>query len=134
MDKIMMDEKDTYQNTMETRLDRLARRIDDLQTRAEKLSGNARMEINKLIAEFMVRHASIRQKFQKMKHTSGDIWFELISGLENATTELKESIDNAGPKLKQKPNINPAAKWVGLAVGGAVAAYFIRRFIRKRTQ
>ncbi|MHB8483476.1 MAG: sll1863 family stress response protein [Nitrospiria bacterium] len=132
MDKVMMEEKETYQNTMETRLGRLGTRIDELQTEAVKLSGKTRMEINKWIAELRVKQASIRQNFQEMKHAGGDIWLDLKSGLEKATTDLKETLDKVGPKIKQFPHIQPAAKWLGLIIGGAVTGYFIGRFIHKR--
>ena len=133
MDQIMTEEKETYQNTMETRLGRLGTRIDELQTDAEKLSGKARMEINKWIEELRVKQASVRQNFQEMKHASGDIWLDLKSGLEKATTDLKETLDKVGPKIKQFPHIQPAAKWLGFIIGGAVAGYLVGRFIHKKS-
>jgi uncharacterized phage infection (PIP) family protein YhgE len=132
MDQIMMEEKETYQNTMETRLGRLGTRIDELQTGAEKLSGRARMEINNWIEDLRVKETSIRQNFQEMKHASNDIWVDLKSGLEKATTDLKETLDKVGPEIKQFPHIQPAAKWLGLIIGGVAAGYLIGRFIHKK--
>jgi hypothetical protein len=131
MDQILMEEKETYQHTMEARLGLLGMRIDELQAEARKMSGKARIEINKWIEELRVKQALIRQDFQEMKHASGDIWLDLKSGLEKATTDLKEALDKVGPKIKQFPHIQPAAKWIGLILGGAVAGYFIGRFIQK---
>jgi uncharacterized coiled-coil DUF342 family protein len=132
MEQIMIKEKESYQDTMETRLGRLGTRIDELQTEAGKISGKARMEINKWIEELRVKQAVILQKFQEMKHASDEIWLDLKSGLEKATTDLKETLDKVGPKIKNFPHIQPAAKWLGFIAGGAVMGYFIGRAIHKK--
>lgn len=131
MEQIMRNEKETYQDTMETRLGRLGTRIDELQTEAGKIRGKAKMEINRWIGELRAKQASILHKFQEMKHASGEIWLDLKFGLEKAAADLKETLDTIGPKIKNFPHIQPAAKWIGLIAGGAVMGYFIGRAIHK---
>ena len=133
MDNVAVETKELYEKTMEARLRRLGARIDDLQEEVEEMGAKTKVDFYQWIEELRDQQVHVRNKFREMKDSSGEIWLDLKSGLENSARDLKEALDKIGPKVKNFPrfNISPTAKWIGLVLGGVVAGYFIGRSIHK---
>jgi hypothetical protein len=133
MDNVAVETKELYEKTMEARLRRLGARIDDLQVEVEEMGAKTKVDFYKWIEELRDQQVHVRNKFREMKNSSGEIWLDLKSGLENSARDLKEALDKIAPKIKNFPrfNVSPTVKWIGLVLGGVAAGYFIGRFIHK---
>lgn len=133
MDNIAVETKELYEKTMEARLRRLGARIDELQDAVEEMGAKTKVDFYKWIEELRDQQIHVRNKFREMKDSSGEIWIDLKTGLENAARDLKETLDKISPKIKNFPRfkISPSVKWIGLVFGGVVAGYFIGRSIYK---
>jgi hypothetical protein len=133
MKNVASETKELYEKTMEARLGRLGARIDELQEEAEMMGAKTKVDFYKWIDGLRDQEVHLKNKFKEMKESSGEIWLDLKTGLENSARELKDALDKVSSKIKNFPrlNINPAAKWMGVILGGIVAGYFIGRFIHK---
>jgi signal transduction histidine kinase len=96
-----MEDKESYQKTMEARLARLGAKLDQLKEGADKAGEKAKTEINRLMQDLRQRQDLARKKFQEVKGASGEAWVQLRAGLEKAAEQLKEGLDQAGSKFKQ---------------------------------
>ena len=131
MEKLLVENKEMYQKTMEVRLGKLGARIDQLLEEAEKFGGAAKAEFNELKDDLRLKQELTRQRFQNLIEATGNVWEDLREGFEQSSADLKETVDRAVQKIKKNFPSNPAIKWIGVLGAGLATGYFISRFIHK---
>jgi uncharacterized coiled-coil DUF342 family protein len=87
--------KELYQKKMEAKLDEWNARIDELKAKAQQADAEARIEIMDQVEALRQNRDSFREKLEALKETGGDAWKDIQTGLDNAYSQMKASIERA---------------------------------------
>ena len=92
-------EMDSFVEQMEGQLANFDAKIEDLQSRAESLSGEAREDVDQKLSALKDKRDQAREKLEALKSSSADAWEELKSGLQSAMFELNRAMENAAAEF-----------------------------------
>ena len=84
-----VDERSSYEKSMESRLSELGAHIDDLTAKA----GEAKEQAKVKLKELKEKQEEASVKLQSMKETSAEAWGEFKHGMDNAFEELSKAWD-----------------------------------------
>lgn len=88
-----MDRKELYREKIESQLREWRAKIDQLEGKLATLSGEAREELEKNIAELRRQKGIIRERWNELQKSGGEAWDRLMEGVEKASAELKEALE-----------------------------------------
>ena len=89
----MADDNQSYRKKMETQLNELGTRINQL---LEKVGTGVDRELDALRPKLK----AMGEKLDELKHTSTEAWGDLKPGLEKAWAELQKSFNQAASRFK----------------------------------
>jgi ElaB/YqjD/DUF883 family membrane-anchored ribosome-binding protein len=90
-----------YAEKVKHQIDALAAEIDSLAAGAEKLSGNAKVEMNRQIAELRDKQKAAEEQLKRLLAAGNGALGELKSGMETAIKDMMKATDRAMDKLKK---------------------------------
>ena len=91
--------KTAYKKKMDARLKEWNAEIDKLQARAEEAGADAEMKYHAQLRELRSKRDALQEKLGHLQDKSGDAWDEMKTGVENAWSDLKKSLDRARDRL-----------------------------------
>ena len=95
-----MGTKEAYQQKLEAELKVWEAEIELWKAKANKVSADARLQLQQQIAGVSVRREAVREKLHQVQAAGGEAWEGLKSGLDAAWTELKSAYEKAAAKFK----------------------------------
>jgi predicted nucleic acid-binding Zn-ribbon protein len=95
-----MEDKNTYQGEMETKLQHLGTELDTLKAKADQATAEAKLEIDKHIQELTAKQEELKQRLADLKTSTDEAWETLKTGVQNAWDELTEAFEEAVSKFK----------------------------------
>ena len=84
----------------QTTLNQFDQQINELKQRAQTLTGQAKIEGEKQIAELQAKAKTAEAKVKELQSTSGEAWTEMKHGLDQAMEDLKTSYNRAQSHFK----------------------------------
>lgn len=100
MIEAQMQDKKTYQDSMEAKLRELGLKIDQLQIKAGKAGTDAKANFNQQIDDLKTKRNAMQQKLQELKSSGNEAWGSLQTGLKSAWDELSSAVEDAASKFK----------------------------------
>jgi ElaB/YqjD/DUF883 family membrane-anchored ribosome-binding protein len=94
-----MEDKRSFQQTMEEEINRLGRKIDQILTDAQT---HARAEFERQRETLPPKLEKARRRLEELKQASGEAWLELKPGLQRSWEELRKSVDAAAAKFASR--------------------------------
>lgn len=94
-----MNEKSSYRQKLEARLDQWGAEIDKLQAKASEATADARIEYDKQIENLREQQRAAREKLGELEEASGEAWKDLRSGFEKAWDDLGAAVKNASERM-----------------------------------
>ena len=94
-------QRDSYQEKAQARLRELKRRIDALNVKAGKQSGEARKEFDRQIADLDRQRASVQRQLEKLRTTSQQAWRDMKPDLDAAMKNLEAAYQRAAADFKK---------------------------------
>ena len=84
-----------FRQAMETRLGEYDKKIDQLQERAEKLSGDLKIKAERQLASLRLKRDAVSDKLKELGATGGSAWDQFKSGINDAMEDLASAYNNA---------------------------------------
>ncbi|MGO9306923.1 MAG: hypothetical protein ACLP3R_25010 [Candidatus Korobacteraceae bacterium] len=94
-------QRDSYEEKAEARLRELKRKIDSLNAKASKQSGETRKEFDRQIADLDRQRASVQQQLEKLKSTTQQAWRDMKPNLDAAMKNLEAAYQHAAADFKK---------------------------------
>ena len=95
-----MESKDVYKAKIDAQLKEWSIRIADLKAKAELAEANVKVEYLKQVEDLRTKKEEIQAKLEELKKAGDEAWETLKTGVEQAASELKDSINIAISKFK----------------------------------
>jgi phosphoenolpyruvate-protein kinase (PTS system EI component) len=95
-----MEKKDAYWEKLETQLKDWKVKIEMLEDRAAKATGETKTELMRAIGELHQKKEMVKEKWDKMQKEGSTAWDTMKEGLEKAVTELKNAFDKVATRFK----------------------------------
>jgi phosphoenolpyruvate-protein kinase (PTS system EI component) len=93
-------EKQNYIQQMQNALDEVSKNIDQLKTKAQTATGDARAKIDSTIAMLKAQQAVAVKKLQDLRSTVGPAWNDMKAGMSKAVDDLRKAYDDASKHFK----------------------------------
>jgi len=97
-----MTQKETYQQKIEEQLREWGAKIDTLRAEAERLEISVRERYFEQVDELKAKQEIAKIKLQALRESGIEAWEELKTGVEKATAELRQGIENAHSRFNQR--------------------------------
>jgi len=98
---VEQQKREEYQRQFQAQMDKLNEEIKDLGERAAKAGADARVRLDKQVAELKERQAELQKRWDSFKASAPDAWEEMKGGLDRAYDELRRSFDRAAGEFKK---------------------------------
>ena len=95
-------DREAYRQKMEAQIKEWKAKIDELETRAGKVTAEARDEYHRFMERLRAYQKELPGKLNEMKHASGEAWESLKSGMEKAAADLGDALKEARSKFMEK--------------------------------
>jgi len=95
-------QKQEYSKQVQTNLDDLSKKIDQLKEQARNYKGEASTKIEVGMADMKTKQDQAKQKLQEIGSSSGAAWDDMKAGLDKAVTDLHKAYNDASSHFKQK--------------------------------
>ena len=99
--------KKAYQEKIETQLKELADKIEILIAKGEQAKEGAKVKYAQQIEALRAKQESVRQKLQGLKEPGSAAWDDLMKGLDSAIGDLKDAVQSAVARFKEKEEEKP---------------------------
>jgi hypothetical protein len=96
----VQEAKQEWKKLTEPKVVDLDKSIADLKRKAEEASGDARIELDKLVQEVGKERKALQQEFTELKAASAEKWQAASQTIDQKLSDLKKSIDSALEKSK----------------------------------
>jgi len=96
---MQVQDRNQYQGEMETKLQQLGSKIDDMKAKANRVGADAKAEVDKQIEELTAKRVAIQQKLVDLKSSSDDAWKTIQTGIQTAWEDLSTSFEKAAAKF-----------------------------------
>jgi len=93
-------EKQDYIKQIETTLDDVSKKINELKDKAQSATGDARAKIESTIATLKVQQEAAGKKLQELRSSTGAAWGEMKTGMSKAVDELHKAYEDAAKHFK----------------------------------
>jgi uncharacterized phage infection (PIP) family protein YhgE len=90
-----------YQEKAKAQVKKLKAQMQIIEAGIQNANADMRIQYQKNLADWKSRFEDIEMKLNNMSESAGDAWQEVRSGVDNAMSELQESLQNALGKLKK---------------------------------
>ncbi len=94
-------QKEEYEKSMEERLGKLGKEMDELKAKAGTMAGQARSEANRYIADAERKRKAASRKLDEMKVESKKKWKKFSSEVSAAMDEFEKAYEKAKSHFKQ---------------------------------
>ena len=94
-------QKEQYEKSMEERLRKLGKDLDDLKARAATMTKQATKEMNRHIAEAEKKQKAAIHKLEEMKKESQKKWDKFTDEMNAAADEFEKAYEKAKSQFKQ---------------------------------
>ena len=95
-----MDKMDAYREKLETQMKEWKTRIEILEDKAAKATGETKTELIKAVGELRQKKDIVKEKWNELQKGSSSAWDTMKEGLEKAVSELKHSYDKVVSRFK----------------------------------
>ena len=95
-----MDKMDAYREKLEAQLKEWKAKIDVLEEKAAKATGETKAELTKTIADLRQKKGAVKEKWDELQKQSGVAWDTMKEGVEKKSAELKEALDKIIARFK----------------------------------
>jgi hypothetical protein len=89
------DLRDNYEESAESRIDRMEDNIESLEKRAEQLLGDPRQELTSNVEELKARKATAEAELEELENREGETWVQKKETLDKALVEMDKAYDKA---------------------------------------
>lgn len=96
----IQQEMDDFIVQMESQLQRLKGKVEDLKTRAQALRGEAEMAVDEKIDTLEKRQTQAMQKLEALKSGGVDSWEDAKFELQSAILRFNQALQDAASELK----------------------------------
>ena len=94
-------QKEQYEKTMQERLEKLGKRLDELKARAATGTETARKEMNQLLAEAEKKRERAFHKLEEMRKTSEEKWRKFSFEMNEASHDFERAYERAKSRFKE---------------------------------
>lgn len=93
--------REQYEKSMQERLGRLGRQLDELKASAAGKAEQAREEMNQLVAEAEKKQEAASRKLEEMRKASKQKWGEFTSQVNQAADDFERAYEKAKSRFKE---------------------------------
>ena len=93
-------EKQDYIKQIETTLDDVSKKINELKDKAQSATGDARTKIESTIATLKTQQDAAGKKLQELRSSTGAAWGEMKTGMSKAADDLRKAYEDAAKHFK----------------------------------
>lgn len=90
-----MENKQTFQEKVEARIEQLDAEIDLLKAKARKVKAEAKLEAVDQLEKVDQERAGLQEQLKEFNASGKDAWQDLKGGINEALEDLEESLDQA---------------------------------------
>jgi predicted nucleic acid-binding Zn-ribbon protein len=94
-----MNDKQAYQNNMETRFREVGAKIDQLQARSEQATADVKADLNERIQNLEAKRQLMLERLQELKSSGEEAWENLKTGVQAAWDDLSSAVEEAASKF-----------------------------------
>jgi len=94
-------QKVQYEKSMEERLKKLGRELDELNAKAAAMTEQAKMDINRRIAEAKTKQKAASAKLEEMRKKSEKKWKKFAAETDAAMDEFEKAYERAKAHFKE---------------------------------
>jgi coproporphyrinogen III oxidase len=95
-----MDKMEVFREKLETQLKEWKAKIEMLEDKAAKATGETRAELTKAIGELRQKKEVVKEKWKKLEKEGGATWETMKEGVEKSAAELKTALDKIVSRFK----------------------------------
>jgi phosphoenolpyruvate-protein kinase (PTS system EI component) len=95
-----MEKMDAYREKLETQLKEWKAKIEMLENKAAKASGETKTELTRAIGELRQKKELVKEKWTDLQKESSAAWDTMKEGLEKAASEFKSALDKVVSRFK----------------------------------
>jgi hypothetical protein len=96
-----MGKKEEYIDKLSAQLKVWSARMDEFAEKAEHEALEHKTKLQREIEEFKARRLEAQIKLKQIKETTGDAWETLVTGMDRAWEDMKETVHQVSEKFKQ---------------------------------
>lgn len=95
-----MDKMEAYREKLEAQLKEWKAKIEILEKKAAKATGETKAEMMQAIKELRQKKEVMKEYWTKLEKESGLAWDKMKDSVENAAAELKSALDKVIARFK----------------------------------
>ncbi len=95
-----MDKMEAYREKLEAQLKEWKAKIEMLEEKAVRATGETKAELTRAIAELRQNKEVVKEKWSELQKQSGAAWDTMKEGVEKKAAELKEALDKIVARFK----------------------------------
>ncbi|NCO75587.1 MAG: hypothetical protein GW795_06280 [Cyanobacteria bacterium] len=96
-----MENRETYQGEMETKLQELGAKLDHWNTKKDEITDEAKAEAEEKLRVLKAKKEAVEAKLIELKSSGDEAWETLKSGFQNACDELTSAFEDAIAKFSK---------------------------------
>jgi uncharacterized coiled-coil DUF342 family protein len=104
-----VQQRDVYVKSMQAKLDEFDKKLDGLETRASKLSGPEKDDVNNMVTQLRDQRKGIASQLDNVKDASPEAWPQMKSNVDSQFAMLERSYQELSKKLESTP-VTPSKK------------------------
>ena len=95
------EQMQAFREQTETRLAEYKKEVDQLQTKAEKLEGDAKAKAEQQLTALRQKQDEVTEKLKDLNYSSGNAWEQLKSGIDAAMEDLSNAYKKAATEFSK---------------------------------
>jgi tRNA U34 5-carboxymethylaminomethyl modifying GTPase MnmE/TrmE len=95
------EQMQAFREKTEARLAEYKKEIDELQTKAEKLGGDAKAKAEQQLTALRQKRDEVSQKLKELSSASGNAWEQVKSGIDAAMEDLGDAYKKAAAEFSK---------------------------------
>ena len=96
-----MSKRDAYKSQIDAELETVQARFTKFKAQAKSLTANDRIRHAKHIEEIEQKVAATKAKLQELEQAQGDVWEQLVDGVENTWKVLQSTLEDSVTTFKE---------------------------------
>ncbi|HYA87906.1 MAG TPA: hypothetical protein VEI57_12670 [Nitrospirota bacterium] len=97
----LLQEKGKYEHTMEERLAKLGKQLDEINDKATVMTAHARKDMNQYLDDAKKKQKMALRKLQEIQKESAETWKKFVSEMDAAADSLSKAYEKAKAHLKE---------------------------------
>ena len=89
-----------YENSMEERLKRIGKQLDELQVETGRMAEQANKEMNKQLKEANKKGEAASRELEELRKKSNEEWKKFTDGMNKAADDFEKAYENAKSRFK----------------------------------